>query len=218
MPSFAQLILAAPMGFISGSKLLNEAVANDETAKDAIVEACTAARGLDHKVCIETSSQKGGDKWQEEVKILTYVVYCFEHATPKPSVQEMASALDSNTFLSRDAITILISAIDTVTSAGGKGKGSGAGAAVDRGAAGAAALEDIRKTSNFGRLRNLQWRLGVALSSSSCDNLSSPYIAISFDVVDPNGNTQTHTTEMAYPAFLRFRTEFQKVNATMSAM
>ena len=120
MPTFAQLILAAPMGFISGSKLINEAVATDETAKDAIIEACTAARGLDHKVCIDTSSQ-GGDKWQEEVKILSYVVYCFEHATPKPTVPEMASALDSNTFLSRDAITILISGIDSVTSAGGKG-------------------------------------------------------------------------------------------------
>ncbi len=200
MPGFAHLVLSAPQGFIAGCKQFNSTVETNAAAKDSIVEACVVSRREDHSVTDTSMS------WPEEVKVLSYLVNCFERASPKPTVPEMASTLDTNTFLAREAITVIIAGIDSVINSN-----SSTAVKMD-------ALMEIRKTSNFGRLSNLQWRLGVSLSSSSCQNLSAPYVALSFDVVDNNGRKTVHTTEMTYSDFVKFQADFAKVDNVMNAM
>ena len=199
MPGFAHLVLSAPQGFIAGCKQFNDTVETNAAAKDSIVEACMVSRREDHSVTDTSMS------WPEEVKVLSYLVNCFERALPKPTIPEMASTLDTSTFLSREAITIIIAGIDSVMNS-------------NRSTVKMDALMENRKTSNFGRLSNLQWRLGVSLSSSSCQNLSSPYVALSFDVVDNNGCRTVHTTEMSYSEFVKFQADFAKVDNVMNAM
>lgn len=200
MPGFAHLVLSAPQGFIAGCKQFNVTVETNAAAKDSIVEACVVSRREDHSVTDTSMS------WPEEVKVLSYLVNCFERASPKPTVPEMASTLDTSTFLAREAITIIIAGIDSVMNSN-----SSTAVKMD-------ALMEIRKTSNFGRLSNLQWRLGVSLSSSSCQNLSAPYVALSFDIVDNNGCKAVHTTEMTYSEFVKFQADFAKVDNVMNAM
>ncbi len=200
MPGFAHLVLSAPQGFIAGCKQFNSTVETNAAAKDSIVEACVVSRREDHSVTDTSMS------WPEEVKVLSYLVNCFERASPKPTVPEMASILDTNTFLAREAITVIIAGIDSISNSN-----SSTAVKMD-------ALMEIRKTSNFGRLSNLQWRLGVSLSSSSCQNLSAPYVALSFDVVDNNGRKTVHTTEMTYSDFVKFQADFAKVDNVMNAM
>ena len=202
MPGFAHLVLSAPLGFIAGCKRLNEVIVTNAHAKDSIVKACSVSYGEDRSVSQTTL------EFQEEVKILGFIINCFERASPKPTVPEMVSVLDNSTFLSREAIALIISGIDSVMSS----KTS------EKDAATSSAISEHRKTVNFGRLSNLQWRLGVALSSSFCQNLCAPYVALSFDIVDTNGSKTLHTTEMTYVDFMKFQAEFQKVNSVMSAM
>ena len=52
-----------------------------------------------------------------------------------------------------------------------------------------------------GQLVDFKWRLGVAISSSSCKNLASPYVAMSFTVQNANGNKIHHTVELSYKEF-----------------
>ena len=200
MPTFAHLVLSAPQGFIAGCKQFNATVETNAAAKDSIVEACMVSRREDHSVT-DTSMN-----WPEEVKVLSFLVNCFERALPRPTVPEMASALDTSTFLAREAITVIIASIDSVIN-----HNSSTEVKMD-------ALMENRKTSNFGRLSNLQWRLGVSLSSSTCQNLSAPYVALSFDIVDNNGCKTVHTTEMTYSEFVKFQADFAKVDNVMNRM
>ena len=183
MPSFVQLILSAPRGFILGCNAYN-ALVNDEAQRDLVIEACRVSYKEDRPVNASqyrSGQSQGGHDFIEEVKVLSYIVYCFDHASPKPTVPEMAAVLDSNTFLNRDAITAIIAGIDSVKSEK-ESAPAGEDEIPDN------IFEELRKTSNFGRLSNLQWRLGVALSSSKCARLSTPYVSLSFDIVDNNGS------------------------------
>ena len=175
MPGFAQLVLSAPRGFVAGCRSFNALVEGDDVVSDAVVEACRVSYVEDRPVNSSSGSHV------EEVKVLSYIVYCSEHSTPKPTVPEMATVLDNNTFLSRNAITTIIAGIDSVTTKSKKAVAANTDDIPDN------VFEELRKTSNFGRLSNLQWRLGVALRSSKCQSLSAPYVALSFDIVDNNG-------------------------------
>ena len=210
MPSFTQLVLSAPAGFVKGCRTYNKTLEVNSDANDEIVQTCAVSFQGDHP------ANESITNYIEEVKVLSYIVYCYGHATPKPTVPEMASTLDSNTFLTRDAITAIIAGIDTVTNANANANASAN--TKDNNNNSSNNNIDIRKSSNFGRLSNLNWRLGVALSSSNCKNLSSPYVALSFDLIDNNGNKSVHTTEMSYGDFMKFHAEFRKVNQIMTAM
>lgn len=52
-----------------------------------------------------------------------------------------------------------------------------------------------------GKMINFEWRIGVAVSSSKCNNIYAPYVAISFDINEPNGQTTSHSAELTYEQF-----------------
>ncbi len=48
---------------------------------------------------------------------------------------------------------------------------------------------------------NFEWRIGVAVCSSKCNNIYAPYVAVSFDINEPNGQTTSHNAELTYEQF-----------------
>ena len=59
--------------------------------------------------------------------------------------------------------------------------------------------------SQLGRLFDLQWKLGVAVSSSNCSNLSAPFVALSYKISDSNGQAQGYAMELSFSEFQVFQ-------------
>lgn len=51
------------------------------------------------------------------------------------------------------------------------------------------------------QLVDFKWRLGVAICSSSCKNLASPYVAVTFSVRDRSGKITNRSAELSYREF-----------------
>ena len=51
------------------------------------------------------------------------------------------------------------------------------------------------------QLVSMNWKLGVAMSSSSCRSLSTPYISLQLRMSESAGTTQLHSIEMTVPEF-----------------
>ena len=51
------------------------------------------------------------------------------------------------------------------------------------------------------QLVSMDWQLGVAMSSSSCRSLHSPYLTLQLKVADAAGKVQQHTLQMTIPEF-----------------
>ncbi len=47
----------------------------------------------------------------------------------------------------------------------------------------------------------MDWKLGVAMSSSSCRSLTSPYISLQLRIAESGGNIKLQTVEMTIPEF-----------------
>ena len=51
------------------------------------------------------------------------------------------------------------------------------------------------------QLVSMDWKLGVAMSSSSCRSLSSPYVTLQLRIAEAGGNIRLQTVEMTIPEF-----------------
>lgn len=52
-----------------------------------------------------------------------------------------------------------------------------------------------------GKMHNLKWRVGVAMSSNKCKSLGAPYVSLTFDVKETDGSSSQHSTELTYEQF-----------------
>ena len=59
----------------------------------------------------------------------------------------------------------------------------------------------------LGRLFDLQWKLGVSISSSNCSNLSAPFVSLSYKVSDTNGKAKGYSMELSFPEFQVFNND-----------
>lgn len=98
MPTFESLITSAPAGFSKSCVGLNELATKDGAALDALVKRCLDASS--------NLAESGSDA--AHIKILQYIVRSFKMATPSPSAQQMAIALDQNTLLTRECVERII--------------------------------------------------------------------------------------------------------------
>ena len=51
------------------------------------------------------------------------------------------------------------------------------------------------------QLVDFNWSLGMAMSSSNCRNLSSPYVSVVLRIAEPSGKVNTRSFEMTVPEF-----------------
>ena len=70
------------------------------------------------------------------------------------------------------------------------------------------------KTFSVGQLVSVDWKIGVAMASSHCDRLATPFVRLVFDVADANGAVTARTVELTYAEFKAMKKTFTDV-ATM---
>ena len=62
---------------------------------------------------------------------------------------------------------------------------------------------------------SFDWKLGVAMESSHCQNLSSPYLVVCMRVAGADDSTQTYTFEMTLSEFQSFSKTFEEIHNVM---
>ena len=144
----------------------------------------------------------------EEVKALLFIFHCYSEASTKPEDKEIAMALDLNTSLSRAAITCIVKCVGCIREID----------ATIQATSGSETPVEVmnRKMSNYGRVSNVKWRLGVAVASSTCKKLSAPYVSLAFDVTISDGTKKRHTLELTYSEFQQFLRKLIQVDEAMS--
>ena len=55
--------------------------------------------------------------------------------------------------------------------------------------------------SLYHQLVSMDWQLGMAMSSSSCRSLNSPYVTLQLNIADPSGSLQQRTLQMSVSEF-----------------
>ncbi|KAK3606310.1 hypothetical protein CHS0354_041942 [Potamilus streckersoni] len=71
---------------------------------------------------------------------------------------------------------------------------------------------------NIGQLVDLQWKLGMAVSSDSCKSLNFPFVILKLKVSDPSGNLHTHTVEMTLTQFKNFSTQLKEIASLLETV
>ena len=191
MSSFESLILRAPLGFTAGC---GECNAYEDLA--AVVDTAVHYARMSGCAPSSSSSSSSSSSKRRAIKSLLYIINARNTSQPQPEIAELASVLDQYTTLSRASITALAAGLESYS----------------------IPAEQVFSTVHNGKLTSLQWRLGVSLASSSCKNLLSPYVALSFTVIDGNGQSKMHTSELTYKEFQEFYATLQQVSSKMDSL
>jgi hypothetical protein len=202
MPTFEHLVMAAPAGFIQSCSDLNN-LANGEPA----VLASFVSRSLTTANLVASDSAEA--QQSHIIKAVNFIVRSYKSASPQPTFPQMAATLDQHTMLTRECVEKIIVAI--------QGNGAEESAVVPllsqvtprqrHGWSFVAKflifpiLLFVTTTQLSGKMQNFKWRVGVAVSSSKCKNLSSPYVLVSFDVRELDGAVTQHSCELSYDQF-----------------
>ncbi|XP_005374234.2 PREDICTED: COMM domain-containing protein 6 isoform X3 [Chinchilla lanigera] len=68
------------------------------------------------------------------------------------------------------------------------------------------------------QLIDLQWKLGMAVSSDSCRSLKYPYVAVMLKVADHSGHVKNKSFEMTIPQFQNFYRQFKEIAAVIETV
>jgi len=79
--------------------------------------------------------------------------------------------------------------------------------------------KEMTETSlHVGKLINIDWKVGVALQSSHCKNLNSPFVRVTLLLEDENSVRTTNTFEMTLLEFKVFSRKFTDINTAMEQL
>jgi len=76
----------------------------------------------------------------------------------------------------------------------------------------------MSQTFGIGELVDMEWRLGVAVKSSNCSNLSTPYVSLLVRVKDSNQKIQTRTLELTLAEFQDFAKNFTDMSNLLGSL
>ena len=113
-----------------------------------------------------------------------------------------------STCLSEHACEVVTAAMERAMAQAGSADADGDG----DGGSGGGGGGDLLKV---GQLTGVTWKVGVALQSSSCDSLRSPYVGLNLDVSDSSGNAKTVALELSYAEFQDLKRELTRAAAAM---
>ncbi|RYH31797.1 hypothetical protein EON65_01915 [archaeon] len=116
---------------------------------------------------------------EDEVKAIAFIVKSMKQAQPACSLSQTAIILASNTVLTKDCIEKILLKVKEYSTT----------------------KTDKSEQALHGRLKNLKWRIGVALSSNTCRNLLAPYVNLSFEVTNSEGKPSPVCLELTYEQF-----------------
>lgn len=78
--------------------------------------------------------------------------------------------------------------------------------------------QDVQAMLSIGQLVDMQWKLGMAVSSDSCRSLNSPYVTLLLKIVEPSGQICQRSFEMTIPQFQNFHKQFKEISAVMETV
>jgi hypothetical protein len=191
MPSFKNSICGCPTGFPEGCLALNSILEgpDGEAALASLLLVCLNC----HQYILKVN--EANEKYQREIKAINYMIMSHQNCDPVPNSKQVAAALDSHSFLSRECIEKIALSLQTL-------EGN--------------SLDFVHNANN--QLENLRWKIGVSLSSESCDQLLFSYVSIYFDIKHGNGLSTPHTAELSYEEFKAFYSTLDKVGRVLDSM
>lgn len=78
--------------------------------------------------------------------------------------------------------------------------------------------QEAQAMLSIGQLVDMQWRLGMAVSSDTCRSLNSPYVSLLLKVADTSGMISQRTFEMTVPQFQNFHRQFKEMSAVLETV
>ncbi|XP_071786359.1 COMM domain-containing protein 6-like [Asterias amurensis] len=79
-------------------------------------------------------------------------------------------------------------------------------------------LELANKLLSVGQLVDMQWKLGVAMTSDSCRSLNSTFVVMAIKVADPSGKVTTRSFEMTVAEFKAFSKQMREMAAMLETV
>ncbi|XP_059199596.1 COMM domain-containing protein 6 [Centropristis striata] len=80
------------------------------------------------------------------------------------------------------------------------------------------AQQEVQAMLSIGQLVDLQWKLGMAVSSDTCRSLNSPYVSLLLKIIEPSGQICHRSFEMTIPQFQNFHKQFKEMAAVMETL
>ncbi|XP_036965813.1 COMM domain-containing protein 6 [Acanthopagrus latus] len=80
------------------------------------------------------------------------------------------------------------------------------------------AQQKLQATLSISQLVDMQWKLGMAVSSDICRSLNSPYVSLLLKVVEPSGQICQKSFELTVPQFQNFHKQFKEMAAVMETV
>ncbi|XP_063300760.1 COMM domain-containing protein 6 [Pelobates fuscus] len=81
-----------------------------------------------------------------------------------------------------------------------------------------AELEGVKDLMPVGQVVDLQWKIGMAVSSDSCRSLNHPYVTLVLKVADYSGQITSKVLEMTIPEFQNFFKQFKEMSAVLETV
>ncbi|XP_026151428.1 COMM domain-containing protein 6 [Mastacembelus armatus] len=78
--------------------------------------------------------------------------------------------------------------------------------------------QKVEAMLSIGQLVDIQWKLGMAVSSDTCRSLNSPYVSLLLKIVEPSGHICQRSFEMTIPQFQNFHKQFKEMAAVMETL
>ncbi|CAG5865822.1 unnamed protein product [Menidia menidia] len=80
------------------------------------------------------------------------------------------------------------------------------------------AQQEVRTMLSVGKLVDMDWKLGMAVSSDTCRSLNLPYVTLLLKILEPSGQICQRSFEMTIPQFQNFHKEFKEIAAHMETV
>ena len=140
-----------------------------------------------------------------EEHLVSGLAFIFRAATRAGAASDdLAARLGAQTNLSPDACTVLAECYGASRSEQGDG-GSGGGAVA------------AAKVMGLGKFVSLDWKVGVGIKSSNCENLCAPYVSLLVRV-SRDGKVEAHSMELSIEEFGNFAESLKECSAAMSSL
>ncbi|KAJ0005467.1 hypothetical protein NQD34_015361 [Periophthalmus magnuspinnatus] len=78
--------------------------------------------------------------------------------------------------------------------------------------------QEAKEMLSIGQLVDMQWKLGMAVSSDTCRSLNCPYVMVMLKVADPSGQICQKSFEMTIPQFQNLHSHFKDIAAVMETV
>ncbi|XP_053483905.1 COMM domain-containing protein 6 [Ictalurus furcatus] len=80
------------------------------------------------------------------------------------------------------------------------------------------AHQELQAVASIGQLVDIQWKLGMAVSSDTCRSLNSPYISVLMKIADTSGEISYKSFEMTVLQFQNFYRQFKEIASVLETV